>query len=50
MKNMTMKMMILGVAVLIGCVSCNTVKGVGRDVQSVGSDINSAATSAANAL
>ncbi len=47
---MKVKMIILGVATLIGCVSCNTISGVGKDVESVGSELSSAARTTSDAL
>lgn len=46
---MKTKLIILGVATLLGCVSCHTIGGVGRDVESVGNDINSAARATSRA-
>ncbi len=42
---MKSKLIILSIATLLGCVSCHTIGGVGKDVEAVGSDINSAARS-----
>ena len=47
---MKTKLIILGVATLLGCVSCHTICGVGRDVESVGNDINSAARATSRAM
>ena len=46
---MKSKLIILSIATLLGCVSCNTIGGVGKDVEAVGSDINSAARSTSSA-
>jgi predicted small secreted protein len=47
---MKTKLIILSVVTLLSCVSCNTVRGIGKDVSSVGNDIDSAATKTSNAL
>ena len=47
---MKSKLIILSIATLLGCVSCNTIGGVGKDVEAVGSDINSAARSTSRAM
>ena len=47
---MKSKLIILSIATLLGCVSCNTIGGVGQDVEGVGSDINSAARSTSRAM
>lgn len=49
-KMMKSKLIILSIATLLGCVSCNTIGGVGKDVEAVGSDINSAARSTSRAM
>lgn len=49
-KTMKTKLIILSIATLLGCVSCHTIGGVGKDVESVGSDINSAARSASKSM
>ncbi len=49
-KTMKNKLIILSIATLLGCVSCHTIGGVGKDVESVGSNINSAARSTSQAL
>lgn len=49
-KTMKSKLIILSIATLLGCVSCNTIGGVGKDVEAVGSDINSAARSTSRAM
>lgn len=49
-KMMKTKLIILSVATLLGCVSCHTIGGVGRDVESVGTDINSAARATSRAM
>ena len=41
---------ILSIATLLGCVSCHTIGGVGKDVEAVGSDINSAARSTSRSM
>lgn len=47
---MKSKLIILSIATLLGCVSCHTIGGVGKDVEAVGSDINSAARSTSRAM
>ena len=47
---MKSKLIILSIATLLGCVSCNTIGGVGKDVGPLGSDINSAARSTSRAM
>ena len=37
-KTMKSKLIILSIATLLGCVSCHTIGGVGKDVEAVGSD------------
>ena len=37
---MKSKLIILSIATLLGCVSCNTIGGVGKDVEGAASDIN----------
>lgn len=49
-KTMKSKLIILSIASLLGCVSCHTIGGVGRDVEAVGNNINSAARSTSQAL
>lgn len=49
-KMMKTKLIILSVATLLGCVSCHTIGGVGKDVEAVGSDINSAARSTSRSM
>lgn len=49
-KMMKTKLIILSIATLLGCVSCHTIGGVGKDVESVGSDINSAARSTSRSM
>ena len=49
-KTMKSKLIILSIATLLGCVSCNTIGGVGKDVEAVGIDINSAARSTSRAM
>ncbi|MDO4409807.1 MAG: entericidin [Akkermansia sp.] len=47
---MKLRYTILTAVTLLACASCNTLRGVGKDVQSVGSDINSAASATSDAL
>lgn len=47
---MKTKLIILSIATLMGCVSCHTIGGVGKDVEAVGSDINSAARSTSRSM
>lgn len=49
-KTMKTKLIILSIATLLGCVSCHTIGGVGKDVEAVGSDINSAARSTSRSM
>ncbi len=49
-KTMKSKLIILSIATLLGCVSCHTIGGVGKDVEAVGSDINSAARSTSRSM
>ncbi len=49
-KTMKTRLIILSVATLLGCVSCHTIGGVGKDVESVGTDINSAARATSRSL
>lgn len=47
---MKTKLILLSAITLLGCVSCHTIGGVGKDVESVGNDINSAARATSKAL
>lgn len=49
-KMMKNRLIILSVVTLLGCVSCHTIGGVGKDVESVGSDINSAARATSRSM
>ena len=47
---MKSKLIILSIATLLGCVSCNTIGGVGKDVEAEETNTNSAARSTSRAM
>ena len=47
---MKSKLIILSIATLLGCVSCNTIGGVGKDVEAMGSKIDSASQATSKSM